>query len=39
MGVPKASQKEQVLKLIEQKDVLEKKINDHGRVLRAVSLT
>lgn len=39
MGVPKTSQKEQVLKLIEQKDLIEKRINDQGRVLRAVSKT
>lgn len=33
MVIPSTSRKEQVLKLIEQKDKIERQINDYGRVL------
>lgn len=35
MVIPSTSRKEQVLKLIEQKDKIERTINDYGRVLAA----
>lgn len=36
MVVPKCEKREQVLKLIADKDALEVRIRDHGRVLQAV---
>lgn len=37
MVVPQSNKREQVLKLIEEKDKIEAKINELGNVLRAVS--
>lgn len=37
MVVPQSNKREQILKLIEEKDRIEGKINDLGNVLRAVS--
>lgn len=37
MVVPQSNKREQVLKLIEEKDKIEARINELGNVLRAVS--
>lgn len=38
MVVPQSNKREQVLKLIEEKDRIEAKINELGNVLRSVSV-